>query len=549
MGRLALFVRLAVIAAIGLVATTGTAQSQASEPPSTRGVVWTPPRSPTAAQQVLRRMAATGATAVRLTRPVTASSVLALADTLGLALYVDLPVAYLSASALNDTLSFARRQLDSVLAQARRHTSIRAVGLARGADTTMPSACAYFDALTQHVRTRSDLPTYYVTPFRPSADACTDAVDLVLADLVGTSDPQARWNQWRQVHEAVGIGAVGRGTRAGAGRGLRVPASPERQARYLERHLPPLLEGDRQPPLFVYRWKDRPVVSTVRRYGLHRADAASRPAARVVEGIFTGRQRTFAFPQGTAPAAGAPWLVMIGWVLVAGLGVLYAQYGQVRRTLSRYFVSHGFYRDGIQGGRDLAPEASIVLLVTALCALGMGAMVAVRAFGTDPAVHHVLAVLPDGPRQVVARWIEAPVTYGVEVGVGAGVLLGAWGTGLSLAARPWSGLSAPQVLMLLAWPHWPALLGLVVALALAAQNPATNGLRIAGGWVGGGLLLSAWIMVRVLRDYVAVADVPRSVAGALALVSPPAVVVLATASLVTYYDVPVRFLYRLLVLT
>jgi len=551
MGRLAVFVRLALIVAVGFVATDGTVRAQTGASSAVRGVVWTPPQSPTAAQQALRRMTAMGATAVRLTRPVEASSVLALADTLGLALYVDLPVAYLSAPALSDTLSFARRHLDAVLAQARRHTSIRAVGLARGADTTTPSACAYFDALASHLRASSALQSYYVTPFRPSADACAEAVDLVLVDLVGTSDPQARWHQWAPTHAAVGIGAVGRGTQPGAGRGLRVPASPDRQARYLERHLVPLLAEteDRPSALFVYRWQDQPAAVTTRRYGLHRADASPRPATRVVEGIFTKRQRTFAFPQGTAPASGAPWLVVVGWGLVAGLGGLYAQYGQVRRTLPRYFVSHGFYRDGIRGGRDLMPEVSVVFLVTAVCALGLGAMAAVQAVGTAPAVHHVLAALPDGPRQVAARWMEAPVTYGVEVGVGAGLLLGAWGIGLSLAARPWGGLSAPQVLMMLAWPHWPALLGLVVALVLAAQDPAAGGPRIAGALVGGGVLFSLWITVRVLRDYAAVADVPRSVAGALALASPPAVVVLAGAGLVAYYDLPLRFLYRLMALT
>jgi hypothetical protein len=62
-------------------------------------------------------------------------------------------------------------------------------------------------------------------------------------------------------------------------------------------------------------------------------------------------------------------------------------------------------------------------------------------------------------------------------------------------------------------------------------------------------LFSLWITARVLRDYAAVADVPRSVAGALALASPPAVVVLAGAGLVAYYDLPMRFLYRLMALT
>lgn len=513
------------------------------------GVVWTPPSSSPAAQGALRRIQGMGATAVRLTRPVDDPEVLTLADTLGLSLYVDLPVAYLSAGALADTVAFARRQVDRVLAHAQQHSSLRAIGLARAADTTTPHACSYFEALAQYVRSRSRLQTYYVTPFQPSTDACGVHVDEVLLDVVDASDPLDRWNQGEQTHAAVGVGAVGRGVRPGAGEGLHVPHSPERQARYLERFLPSLLERAGGSVLFVYRWRDRTEGGTMRHYGLHSEDGRRRPAARVVEGIFTGRQTTFAFPQGTAPATGAPWLVVIGWGLVAGLGGLYAQYGRVRRTLGRYFLSHEFYRDSVRRGRDLMPEVSVVLLVSAMCALGIGAMVVVRALATEPSMRHVLVVLPDALRLVATRWITAPVTYGVEVGVGGGLLLSAWGLGLGAAARPWGGISSSQVLMLMAWPQWPALFGMGAALVLAVQGVDAHGGRIAATLAGTGFLLSAWITIRVLWDYVAVSDVPWPAAWGLFLVSPPVVLLIGTGGMVLHYDIPLGFFYRLMALT
>ena len=547
MGRVLRVLGLVLFVASGWRATVDAAHAQFRTGSPPQGIVWTPPASDRAARQALRRMHASGATAVRLTRPLDAERVLTTADTLGLALYVDLPVAYLSASALADTMAFARRTLDRVLRQAQRHPSVHAVGLARGIDTTTPTTCARLATLAQQVRAASDLQTYYVTPFPVSTDRCGAAVDVTLVDLVEDADPKASVRHWAEA--AVGVGAVGQGVRPQAASGLRVPHSPERQARWLEQALPGLLDAAAGAPVFVYRWRDRPAERTMRRYGLHDASGTPRPAVQVVSGVFTGQQTTFALPQGSPPATGAPWLVLLGWGFVAGLGVLYTRYAQVRRTLPRYFLSHGFYRDGIRRGRDLMPEVSVVLLVGAVSALGIGAMVAVRSLAVEPSVRHVLAALPDVPRQVAARWIETPVAYGVEVGVGAGLLLCGWGAALSMAARPWGGVSTSQVLMLLAWPHWPAWMGLVAALIVAAPGSGAYGGGATAGLALGGGAVALWIVVRVLRDYALVAPVPGPVVVALAFVSPPAVVLLTSLGLVAYYDLSIQFLYRLLTLT
>jgi hypothetical protein len=94
------------------------------------GVVWTPPESVEHATRVLQDMAADGVEAVR-TPLLLDERLIRVADTLGMQWYQDLPLSYLSAEALQDTLSFARIQLDQWMAVAERHPSLRHVGLAR----------------------------------------------------------------------------------------------------------------------------------------------------------------------------------------------------------------------------------------------------------------------------------------------------------------------------------------------------------------------------------------------------------------------------------
>ena len=543
---------LIVLVMTGLAAAHATPRSAPSSPaPGTTalGVVWTPPAQPDSALRELARIDALGATAVRLTRLPT-DTVAARADSLGLDLYVDLPVAHVSARQLPDTLAQAAPTLEHLQALARQHPSITHVGLARIADTTVPSACETLRRWTDRVHAgAATLRTYYVTPFSAAADQCAEAVDRPLLDVRNHRAPAKRWHQWRAHSASVGLGAVGTWVAPAAESGLRVPHSPERQARDLEGALSSLLDSTRRSPpvLFVFRWQDRPLLSS-RRYGLHEADGTPRPAARVVRGLYTGTQNAFAFSQGTTPLPGGYGLVLLGWGLVALLGVLYARSLFVRHTVARYFTAPGFYRDALRDGRDLAPRTNGLLLGVVAGALGITAVCVARQGAAHPGTDRVLAALPHALQGAVAGGIEHPAWMGVAVGGTALGLLGLWMGAFVLAARGWTRLSGAQGLVLIVWPSWPALLILPIALATgpdAPVSPSLSALLLLGG---GGLAL-VYETRRVLFDYWSITGVPGWVLVPLSLLSPLALVSATVLVLAMRYGVSFAFLWHLATLT
>ncbi len=185
--------------------------SEASSDAPDLGVVWTPSTAPDSALAALDRIAATGATAVRLTHlpaDTTATTIATRADSLGLRLYVDLPMADGSAPRPDEARPQADASLDQLRSLANRHASITHVGLARGASTTGSRRCDRLRRWTERIHDASaSLHTYYVTPFVPSADRCADAVDQPLLDLRGHPRPTDRWRAWRTRTDSVGIGA------------------------------------------------------------------------------------------------------------------------------------------------------------------------------------------------------------------------------------------------------------------------------------------------------------------------------------------------------
>lgn len=518
---------------------------------STRlGVVWTPSSDPESAVSELTRIADLGATAVRLTQPPT-DTVATRADSLGLHLYVDLPVGYVAATQLQDTLAAAAPTLTRLRALARRHASITHVGLAHGVDTTVPSACEPLRDWTRRVRDGDiSLRTYYVTPFTAATDRCADAVDRVLLDLRGHPAPVGRWQQWRSETPNVGLGAMGTWVRPTARTGLRVSHSPERQARYLEEAFSQLLDSTRTSPpvVFVSRWGDRasPRLAS-RRYGLHDATGAPRPAARVIRGVYACTQRAFAFPAGTEPP-GSYGLVLVGWGLVALLGGLYARDVFVRETVGRYFMAPGFYRDALRDGHDLHPGANGLLLVLAAGALGTVGTCAARLAASQPGTAHVLAVLPSDLQPMLAGGLDQPIAAGVVMGGCALVLLLFWIGALVLVARRRAWFSFAQGLVLVVWPCWPVLGAVPLALATGPEAPVSPfGFAVLMG-AGGGLALVS-MTLRVLYDYWVVTDLSGPTVCLMGLLSPLALVSGTALALVEGYDIPVRLLWHLIINT
>ena len=531
-----------------LVTTSHAAPSSPPAQPrpdsTTLGVVWTPPSSQTDALHQLDQIAQIGAMAVRLTRPPTAP-IAARADSLGLELFVDLPIDYVSGPQLQDAWAQIAPALKHLRSLAQDHSAITHVGLGPTVDTTVPAACETLRRWTEHVYSwDAPLRTYYLTPFRASTSHCAEAVDRVLLDLRGHPTPVKRWRRWHAQADPVDIGALGQWVDPNAKSGLRVPHSPEHQARYLERTLGRLLDSTETAPeaVFVARWQDQssPALPS-RRYGLHAENGPPRPAARVVQGIYTGRQRVFAFPAGPPDNPGPYRLVLLGWGLLLLLGSLYARSPFLRETVARYFVAPGFYRDSLRDGRDLSPGAHGLLLAIVAGILGTTGACAARLAATAPATEHVLTALPQGLRFLLAGGLEHPLTAGLLIG---GIVLGlllVWILSLVLTARGWTRFSVSQGLALVVWPCWPALLVLPLALTAgpdAPIRPALFGLLL----LGGSPLLLVYVTSRVLFDYWTVTDLPAWTLFPLTLLSPLA---LTTAIGLVYslrHDLSLRFL-------
>jgi hypothetical protein len=560
--------------------TPGAAQpdspTRAAEAPffsGERGVVWTVPPSARAARLTLEQMATGGVTAVRVPDgpwldDETASSVLDHAASLGIAVAVDLPLRPGGAAQLRAAADTLGPALDRLAALAKRYPSLVAVGLGAHHDTTVPTTCEAMATLSDAVTQRMDVATYYLTPFRPAADQCAGAVTGVLADLRGLGDPVARWAAWTETSGPVAVGAVGTWVDPSAGRGLQAPHSPERQARLLESVLTQWIpkhesperapEVDRRemqavaagispssvaPTVFVARWKD--VDSPMgRRYGLHTASGEPRPAADVVRGIYRGEQRVFAFPSGTEPGPEAPWAVLFGWGILIGLAVLYAQRPLFRRALTRYFTAHGFYRDSVREGRDTVPLVNWLWLIVIAIATGIVVAVVGAAAAPTVAVEHAVEALGGGAGETLGYLVARPVITGTLAGGGVLVLLLLWSLVIGLSVRQWMALRSDQVLMLVGWPCWPALLWMGVAL-VTASGTGGQGLQAAGLLAMAALASTVWATVRVLWDVWAVTRMPAAAVVLLALLSP---LVLALGGVVLFglqADLPVSLLIHL----
>jgi len=513
--------------------------------------VWTPPQTEEAALWQLSQIDRMGATAVRLTRLPPADTLFARADSLGLSLFIDLPVSFVPAGALRDSLHAARPQMERLRRLSEQHPSIAAVGLAHGTNTTRPTACPVLAEWADRLETWPRPPaTYYVTPFPPAADRCGDAVDRVLVDVRGHEAPLDATERWLETRVPIGVGALGTWVRSTAERGLRVPHSPERQARHLETALGTLLDTTRaSPPIFVHRWQDRPASPLpMRRYGLRTRTDSLRPAARVVTGFYRGAQRVFAFPDGTPPNRTPLGPLLVCWAIVALLGVLYARNPFVRQTVGRYFAAPGFYRDAVRKGREVHTPEILLLLGVVGTAVALIATLAARIAAVQPVTGALLDAVPAAVAAPVASGLAQPALAGGLVGVLSVGLLGGWGLLLVGTARLDGPFSVGQGLMLVTWPCWPIVPGLLIALVAATDPPVSPGL-LGLGLVVGGLLTILVVSTRVLRDFWRISGVDGPWIAALTLPSPLVVLGVFVTVVILEHDLPLRFLWHLLTRT
>ncbi len=520
--------------------------TQQARPDSSQyGVVWRPPESPERALRELASINEAGVRALRLLNVPSTDTVFARADALGLHLLIDLPVAYVPTSSLADSLSEVRPLLSRLRDLSQRYESIRYVGLATNVNSTRAATCDVLQQWTQTIHETSPLRTYYVTPFSSSTDRCAESVDLPLLDTRGVEHPVDRWQSWTDATSR-GIGALGTWINPKSPPGLQNSHSPEQHARHLERALRSLLDPPPStPPVFVYRWQDRPTpLLDTRRYGLHPSTGPPRPAGNVMRGFYTGTQRVFAFPKGTPPTAAPHVFVLLGWGLLGLLGVLYARRPFARETAYRYFAAHGFYRDALQKERDVNSTVNILLLTVAALAVGMIASLSAQIIRAQPSTVFILEALPSDLQKPLANGLTAPAMAGLVVGTISFLLLSVWMGFLILAARTKSSFSALQGLMLVVWPCWPALVGMLLALIAATAPPVAAddlGLLLLAGGVG----TLATVTSRVLLDYKAVSGLSWARVLPLVLPSPLVLVLGGMVALILSYDLPLSLLWQL----
>ncbi len=495
----------------------GTATPAAGQP--VRGMVWEPPLQTDLAELDLLEMHAIGVEAVR-TPLLRNERLYRVADSLGLALYQDLPFAYLAAGELEDTLRYAGQVIQEALWWARDHPSARHFGLARLVDTSDERSCVSLEAMAR--RFRDDGPAgvqlYYLTSFIES-DQCAAAVDLVLLDALDTPDALALIRRWQSARPDVanraGIGRIGTWVVDGRDEdGTRVPHSRSFQARFLETQLNLLLADslDRPPAaVFVQSWRDRPFDRPslghdlsnpyAEAYGLLSQTGERRLALAVVEGIFTGRQTVFAFPPGNRPREAAPWTIILGWSVLLLLGLGYFRYSRFQSMVRRYFFAHGFYRESVAQGREMMFGPNTLVVTALVLASGLVNSVILEAVREQPAFALLARSLPESMVLSIVSVLGRPLTITLVLGsvFAVGVLI--WTSVLSaLSSRNRNPLLPGQVLLLVAWPRWSLLLAMLAAMVVSTLPAAeATGWALALGIAA--LLAGMGATFRTMKDY------------------------------------------------
>lgn len=528
-----------------------------------KGVVWQLPEDVDDAGRQLADIRNAGARAVRmdLTRSgalVPPAEILRLTDTMQINVYLDLPIAFLPGRRLLDTLAYASATLDTVLGVARAHPSLRHVGLSRFSDTSDSTACAYYERLVQAARERTPagMRFYYTTRFAET-DVCSSQVDFVLLDLSGRYDPLDAVRSWDDADDPspVGIGALGTWVRRDGRQGLRVPHSPEHQARYLERHLSILFSRSFAIPLeavFVFRWQDRQWTDRVaardldspflQRYGLHTTEGTPRPAREVVAGMFTGRQQVFAFPEGEDTVNEAPWTTLLGWGVVLLLGIFYATSPRFRHMIPRYFQAHVFFRESVREGRDVLFGTSAVLLTALGISTGLVFSVATSTLQGSDAFTIAFSWLAEPTQESVVAMLANPIIVALAAACIYVLALLIWTLMLALITRTRFPLAPSQVLMLVVWTRWPILLLLLAAMVvgITPNMEPTSVTLLVGVWLAIELLSAG----RTLFDLVGVSRISSTLVIPGFLLHPVVLFLAAIVLSALAYQPEVTFLWH-----
>jgi hypothetical protein len=512
-----------------------------------RGFVWAPPESGRAAEADLVAMHRAGATAVR-TGLVQSVELFALADSLGINFFQDLPIGYGAAGTLSDTLSHARRLLRDAFAYADRFESARTLGLSRWLDSFSPEACQFLSDLPDVVDNEAPVGTitYYVSPF-PESETCQGSVDLVLLDGLGL-DPAHVARQARS-GTINGFAAVGEWVDGRSPSGWMNRHSDEWQARTLETVLSTLLAEPRPGAvIFLYEWKDSGRAGLIpaplgRSYGLHDARGLARPSYQVAAGLLGQTQDVFALSAGKAITRAPVWPAASAWLVVILVVAAFVLSPNLRRMAPRYFRAHVFYREAVAEGRDALPRESALLL--AAVALGAGTTVSLWSGALAETRSFALTALwvPEFVADVMIALLEQPLTQAVVAASLFALGFVVWSSILSLLSRLGKTVFPSQTLMLVIWPQWHLIvLSFMTLGVLAGSATLTPFLVAAGLWI----ILLFVAMIRTVVDFTAAARISPVVSVGAVLLHPMVIVGAVVLILLARYQAESAFLIRLL---
>jgi len=469
------------------------------------GVVWAPPESLAEARAELRQIRMVGFEAVRT--GALPDALLVTTDSLGLTVFADLPYDYPTAVSLGRSLPGAQQTLARLSAQARRHPSLRYVGLSRRPDTSDPATCAVLGKLAQSAR-NGGLRPYYLTAF-VEGDRCAGEVGLVLLSARDEAEPERRLRRWQRAHTTpVGLGLVGTWVQQNT-QGLRAPHSPEAQARLLEGFF--TRADTLTVPIFLYRWRDG-TGGTLddpfrRSYGLVKQNGKARPALGVVRGFLAGTQTAFAFESGRSGTGRGPAPVFYFWGALLCLGITYAAEPRVRTLAPRYFRARSFYRESLRDARDTLALPTLALALTVTIATGVVVASLAEVLRELPAFELLFALGPPGLARLLAGLVGRPWLLVLFVVILQAAFFAYWSFLFFVLTRRRYFLSLSQALGFIVWPLWTAipLAGAALAVRTLPGAQATTAALVVGGlW----LATILWAALRTLLDLAAAARVP-----------------------------------------
>lgn len=517
-----------------------------------RGIVYELDPNPGTALDDLVRIRSTGANAV-LTGLVRDARLLALADSIGLHLFQQVPLRELPAAHLVSAVRSVTRTLDEALDLSRTHASARHFGLVWNSDTSEPAACDAIADLAATARSvgRPDIEVFYTSRFVES-DRCADLVDFVLLDTDAAEDPTNRLARWRGAHQVpVGLAALGNWVMAGIDPGYKVPHSPENQARYLEEHLGRALSGryGTLRAVFVRRWRDiaaerlefagDATKQGVQPFGLIAADGSTRPSYEVVRGLYTGGQGVFAFPAGSPTAELRPvWYRWLGWGVIFSLALLFRVSLTMGTNARRYFFAHGFYLETVASGRQVESGTHLLVLVVLSASVAVLAGITVDALAPLHAFGLIAGRLSAPTREAVVQLIDQPWLLFVSAAGLYGLFMLGWGLLLTILSGFRRRLNVAQRLALVVWPRWPTLLIMVGAL-VADTLPAEYRLKAVVGLVMLWALSALWSTLRMVEDFARVARTSRLPAYLLGILVPLLLLTAVGTLLVKSSTIPV----------